>query len=265
MAGTLVLAAAACSDDGGSGSSGAGGAGGTGGGSGSGSAAPLTGTNWVLSSATDLGVALEGVTVSARFDRAEVTGQGGCNTYRARYERDGSSMRIGPDIATTLIGCDGPEANVERMYLQRLPRVRSYAIAGPRLTLRDGDGDPLLVYEASGVENLDGAWIVTGYYSGDAIRSPVLDTELTAEFAADRISGNGGCNQFSGELQTSADDILISSLLSTQRACEDPEIERQEADYLAALELASTFRVTGDRLELFRADGGFAVTFTRSA
>jgi heat shock protein HslJ len=262
----LAVTAAACSDDGSGGGGGNGHGGADGGGSsGSGSAAPLTGTNWVLSPETDLGVTLEGVTVSARFDRTEVSGEGGCNTYRAPYTLDGSSMRIGPDIATTLIGCDGPEASVERVYLRRLPQVRSYVIVRSRLTLRDDDGDPLLVYEASGVEHLDGEWIVTGYYTGDAVQSPLAGTELTAAFDGAQVSGTTGCNSFGGSVETSADDIAIGPLTQTLIGCPSAAIQQQETDYLAALELASTFLVTGDRLELFRADGGFAVTFIRAA
>ena len=37
----------------------------------------------------------------------------------------------------------------------------------------------------------------------------------------------------------------------------------QAGCYFAALELATTYLVTGDRLDLFRADGGFAATFDR--
>jgi heat shock protein HslJ len=173
-------------------------------------------------------------------------------------------MTIGPDIATTLIGCDGPQASVERVYLQRLPRVRSYAIAGDRLTLRNGDGDALLVYEASGVENLEGEWIATSYYTGTAIQSVIGGTELTAEFDGGQVNGNAGCNTFGGPVETSGDDITIGPLQQTLRLCADPAQQEQEDHYLAALQLASTFRVTGDRLDLYRADGGFAATFIRA-
>lgn len=253
---TFALAGAACSDDGDGRDAGAR--------SSNAPAVPLVGTNWVLTTATEPRRAPEGVTVSAVFDTRTVSGQSGCNTYRAPYERAASSLTIGPDIATTLIECDGPQATVERAYLERLPQVQSYVINGERLSLLDRDGNTLLVYRASGADDLVGTWMVTSYYSGDALRSPIVGTELTAQFETRRVSGNAGCNQFGGDVETDGEEIAISSLIRTQRACADAAEQQQEDDYLAALELASTFRVTGDRLDLHRPDGGFAVTFTRA-
>ena len=47
-------------------------------------------------------------------------------------------------------------------------------------------------------------------------------------------------------------------------ACTDAAVSTQEQQYLQALELAKTFEVVGDRLSLFRADGGYAVVFERA-
>ncbi len=59
------------------------------------------------------------------------------------------------------------------------------------------------------------------------------------------------------------DTIKLGPFRSTLKACTDPALATQEQKYLAALELATTFQVTGPRLELFRADGGIAATFER--
>ena len=142
--------------------------------------------------------------------------------------------------------------------------MRSYAISGDRLTLRDDDGGALLVYEASGATELEGAWVVTSYYTGNAVQSVLGDTELTAEFTDGQVSGNAGCNSFGGAVETSGDDITIGPLQQTLRLCADPEVQQQEDHYLAALDLASTFLVTGDRLDLYRPDGGIAATFVRA-
>jgi heat shock protein HslJ len=105
---------------------------------------------------------------------------------------------------------------------------------------------------------------VTGYYSGTAIESPRPGSALDAEFTADAISGNGGCNRFNGPFTTDGDTITIGPLASTLMACTDDALNQQEQRYTAALEAAKTFSLAGDRLELFREDGGIAVTFVKA-
>jgi heat shock protein HslJ len=259
----VALVAVACSDDGGNDSAN---------GSATGSAtasttastkrASLAGTNWVLTDAS-LGVPLGDVTVTAQFTSDAVSGDGGCNTYRAPITTNGSSITIGPNVASTLMLCTGPADAVETAYLRVLPKVRSFAIDGKTLSLRNGNDTTVLEYEASGgADDLAGEWTVTSYYTGDAIQSVVGGVELTADFDATTVSGNGGCNQFNGPVKITTSTIAIGPLASTLIGCE-PTIATQEQQYLAALELASTYTVSSDRLDLFRADGGFAATMQR--
>ncbi|MET0628716.1 MAG: META domain-containing protein [Acidimicrobiia bacterium] len=255
----VALVAVACSDDGGSDSTKGSTSDST---KNSAKNASLAGTNWVLTDAS-LGTPLGDVTVTAQFTSDAVSGDGGCNTYRAPIATDGSSITIGPNIASTLMLCTGPAGSVETAYLRVLPKVRTFAIDGKTLSLRNGKGTTVLEYEASGgADDLEGEWTVTSYYTGDAIQSVVGGVELTADFDATTVSGNGGCNQFSGPVKIATSTIAIGPLVSTLIGCEGA-IGTQEGQYLAALELASTYTVSGDRLDLFRADGGFAVTLQR--
>ena len=47
-------------------------------------------------------------------------------------------------------------------------------------------------------------------------------------------------------------------------ACTSEELSKQETDFLAALELATSFLVTGDRLDLLRDGGTIAVTLQKA-
>jgi heat shock protein HslJ len=256
LVGVLVAMVAACSSDDGDPSSTS-----TSRSSGGGS---LAGTQWVLSDSAALPT--QGVSVTAEFTAGRVSGTSGCNTYRAPYETDGSSLTIGPDIAATQKACPPPASTVEDAYLARLPEVQEYAIDGSTLRLLDADGNDLLTYkETDGDAAILGSWTVTGYYTGDAIQGVMGDTPLTADFEGLTVSGDGGCNGFNGPFETGRDTISIGPLQSTLRACEDPELQTQEQQYFAALELAERFRVTGDRLELLRPDDLIAVTFERTA
>ena len=226
----------------------------------------LEGTNWVLSESTDLGVSLDGVTVSARFQDGTVAGTSGCNSYTGPYEVDGEDLTIGPEVASTQMACEDPQAAVEQAYLAALPEVASFAIADETLTLSNGDGDALLVFDASvGADAIVGSWTVTSYYAGDAILSVTGDATLTADFADDgSVSGNAGCNNYNGPYEIDGDSITIGPLAGTKMACTSEELSKQEADFLAALELATTFIVTGDRLDLLRDGGTIAATLQKA-
>ncbi|HEX5586153.1 MAG TPA: META domain-containing protein [Acidimicrobiia bacterium] len=224
--------------------------------------ASLDGTNWVLTSGS-LTVPLGDVTVTAQFTKDAVSGDSGCNAYGAPITVDGSSITIGPNITSTLAACVGAEDSVETAYLSVLPKVRSFASSGKTLELRNANGDRLLRYRASGgADDVEGTWTVTSYYTGNAIESVVGGVELTAVFDAKSVSGSGGCNNFNGPVKITTSTIAIGPLASTLIGCSEP-IATQEQQYLAALQLASTYAVSGDRLDLFRADGGFAVTLQR--
>jgi heat shock protein HslJ len=202
------------------------------------------------------------VTVTALFDGKTLSGESGCNAYHAPYTVHGRSMTIGKNVATTLRACPPGPTAVERSYLQRLRRVTTFRISGKTLSLSGRANRVLLTYRASvGAEAVVGRWEVTGYYTGTAISSVVPNSTITAEFDGTTISGDGGCNMYSGPYQVSGSTISIGPLNSTLRACADEAVNTQERQYLTALELASSFSVAGSRLDLLRDDGGIAVSF----
>ena len=81
---------------------------------------------------------------------------------------------------------------------------------------------------------------------GDNIPEP----HLLLHPADTRASGSTGCNGFSGSYQLSGDSLRFGNLLSTLRACVDPELNRQERAFLDALGATRTLRITGDTLAL---------------
>jgi heat shock protein HslJ len=224
----------------------------------------LAGTHWILGPDTVLGVPATGITLTAAFDDRRLTGNSGCNSYNASYETNGDKLTIGP-VAGTKMACGPAPTAVEQAYLARLELVASYGIDGGALTLFGPARAALLVYEPStGSEAIIGNWTAINYFSGSAVQSVANGSKPTAGFTAEEVSGDGGCNTFTGPVDVTATTIVMGPFASTLRACADPALQDQEAAYLAALELARTYRVTGDRLELLRAGGGIAATFERS-
>jgi heat shock protein HslJ len=228
---------------------------------------PLRATNWVLTDRVSLGTPLHDVAVNAIFGSERVEGSSGCNGYSSSYTTDGSRMRITNDGVSTLIACGGAAGKVEPKYLDALTRVRRWRITGTTLTLSTRAGRRLLVYRAStGTQALRGDWKVTALYTGNAISSPVPGSSLDLAFTTKQVSGDSGCNTYSGPFEVSGTDaITIGPLASTLRACVDQAVGTQEQQYLAALGLAETYQVTGNRLTLFREGGTIAVTATRTS
>ena len=248
----FVVGAAACGSSGGS----------SGGASG---AASLDGTDWVLTSMTPAVPGLSRVTVTAKFADGSLSGHSGCNTYRTSFTQQGDSLTLGKNIASTQVACPSALSAIEQAYLTRLAKVASFSRSGSTLTLQDSDGNALLVYRSAptGSGAIAGDWNVTSFYTGTAISSPTGTQPLTAKFATDTVSGNSGCNNFNGPANVDGTSITIGPLASTMMACADPAIDQQAQQYTHALELAKTFEVVGNRLSLFRADGGYAAIFER--
>lgn len=88
---------------------------------------------------------------------------------------------------------------------------------------------------------------------GDA-REPHL---IFARDSVDRVGGATGCNSMGGRYEADGERIRFSDLFSTKMACVEEERMRQETRFVAALERANRYSITGDTLTL--SEGGTVV------
>ena len=92
--------------------------------------------------------------------------------------------------------------------------------------------------------------------------APPEGVEATLKFDGSTVSGNSGCNTYSGEATFDEDVVDISDqLTSTMMACE-PAVGEFEAAFLAMLADASIFAVDGDTLTLSNDSDTVLATFT---
>lgn len=119
--------------------------------------------------------------------------------------------------------------------------------------------------------------LATGCAASPASRAPVADLSgtrwtvvavdgsapqrgeepLSVEFGVDgRVSGNSGCNRYSGPYIRDADTLRIGELLSTRRACADNARQRLEARVLAILQGDTALRRERDDRISLRREGG---------
>lgn len=109
-------------------------------------------------------------------------------------------------------------------------------------------------------------WLLLSYLNADGKMTDVLaDSEATAEFGPDgQLSGSTGCNRYFASYTVDGEKLTIGQGGSTMMACEPTELMQQEADFLAALQNAATFTITGDQLEIRDANNGAVALFQPS-
>ena len=98
---------------------------------------------------------------------------------------------------------------------------------------------------------MDVVWVL------DAYRLDIDDDELTQTMAdvkvvmifdgTDRVSGNGGCNNYTGRYVTDGLAIIIKNILPTLILCEQPDgLMDQEDIFLEQLDRVSYYRIVAN-------------------
>ena len=96
------------------------------------------------------------------------------------------------------------------------------------------------------------SWTLSSFAPG---RVPLPNTSITLAFdGAGAVSGNSGCNSYSGAYTINGTSLSIGPLISTQMACEQ-DVMDQEQLYLASLQGAASFDLPGGQLVIFDASG----------
>ncbi|HEY4011097.1 MAG TPA: META domain-containing protein [Acidobacteriaceae bacterium] len=88
------------------------------------------------------------------------------------------------------------------------------------------------------------------------VREPFLELDP----ATHRMSGTGGCNQFTGSYELEGDHLRFSQTAATRMACAGG-MDTDDA-LLKALDNTREWKVSGHRLSLLDADGRVVARFT---
>ncbi len=113
---------------------------------------PLVGTTWKLSSiaAGDAVMSVvSGTQITAALAADEtLSGSAGCNSFSGTYTLAGDRLSFSP-LATTKMACAGYVMTQERVFLDAMGEVASFAIEGTQLTMLDRSGAMLLGFEGT--------------------------------------------------------------------------------------------------------------------
>ena len=196
----------------------------------------------------------------------KLSGTGGCNQYNAEYTTTASNGITITQPITTLMACAEPVMQQETQYLSLLPQATKYEISGDQLTMYNSAGTKILIYKKHVPVPLTGTWNLFNYNNGKgAIQSVMIGSTTNAVFGSNwKLSGTGGCNQYSAEYTTTASNgITITQPTSTMMACAEP-VMQQETQYLSLLPTASKYEISGDQLTMFNS-GGTKILIYKSA
>lgn len=189
--------------------------------------------------------------------------QADCNTGSAGYTLNGSSLMF-TAAAVSLVAC--PPGSLDTVFLRDLSQVASFDLNGGELTLHLATNAGAMTFSAMAPPTLTGVtWRVTGVNNGrGGVVSVVSGTQPSAVFGEDgRVSGDTGCNTFTGTYMIAGDGISFGQLATTRRACLSDDANAQEQQLLAALEATTRYELFGDRLTLRDAAGATQVTLVR--
>ena len=101
-------------------------------------------------------------------------------------------------------------------------------------------------------------WTLSSYGEVNNSKSVLADTEITATFDKGKgeVSGSGGCNTYFASYEIDGNNLSISNLAWTERACLSPEgIMEQEQEFLSLLGEATSFQADDTSLTIACSNG----------
>lgn len=118
-----------------------------------------------------------------------------------------------------------------------------------------GDGEQINGQQRETMEMTGTNWIlVYTVVGGDATVPVPASARVSFTIAEGRVSGNSGCNRFSGPVTLEGDSINFGPLASTRMACAE-ELMRLEEAVLDLLGKATRFTASDGELRLYNAEG----------
>jgi heat shock protein HslJ len=109
--------------------------------------------------------------------------------------------------------------------------------------------------------SVSGNWILAKLNNNPINRMVVLP-QMMINTSDMRISGNNGCNNYSGGITLITENkLILGQLMSTKKACLSKNIE---TEFMHALSKSETFKIETNTLSFFDNNGNEILTFIKS-
>ncbi|HEY6737919.1 MAG TPA: META domain-containing protein [Actinopolymorphaceae bacterium] len=229
-----------------------------------GETADLGGRTYLSTKASDDGRArglVPGTRISLTFTKDDrLIAHAGCNTMTGPVSIADGRLVLGAEgLAVTEMGCDA-ERHAQDEWLSRLLTSK------PSVEARD---DSLAVEsESTRVELVDREvvdpdrpvegtrWTLTTVIEQETASStPTGEDQVFVEFGRGRVTGSDGCNRFTGKAVVGDRSIELGSIVSTEKACVDPQAARVQRHVNEVLTGEVDYEVEARTLTLHGANG----------
>jgi heat shock protein HslJ len=189
---------------------------------------PLTDVHWSIDSVTVDGrktPAPAGAGLEINSDGRAGAGSG-CNSIGADVTVEGHTVAVG-ETQSTKKACPVKTAAFERAFSSAFAGKLTAEIDGERLTLTGRDGDAIALTPERAAPLTGTKWTVNSLVAGDTVTSLPKGTSGKAYFTFGkdgRVSGNLGCNSFSGSARAAGSTLTFGRLASTRKLCPGPQM-----------------------------------------
>ena len=107
----------------------------------------LSGTKWRLTHLASQPVLTE-TEVTLNLESGALGGNDGCNSYGGSYTIDGSTIKVGTDIISTMMYCNEQIQTQTNAFYQALLDAATYNLTGGKLSLMDSSGTVLAEFDS---------------------------------------------------------------------------------------------------------------------
>lgn len=191
-------------------------------------------------------------------DDGRLLATAGCNSTNGPVQLDDGRL-VSTDLAMTEMGCE-PEVMASDQWLGDL------LAAEPEWELSDDDGTLVLTAGELVVTMVDRdvlqppaelggtRWEINTLIDGELASSMPAGTAAFLVIEGDTISGNAGCNDFSGSVAVDGDTLTFGEITTTDKSC-GPDVTQVEEIVHAVLGGEVQFSIDGQQLSLTAESG----------
>ncbi|MCA9922635.1 MAG: META domain-containing protein [Anaerolineales bacterium] len=226
--------------------------------------AALADTSWILVGFGPVDAPttpIPGSEITAVFTADKLTGTSGCNQYSSPYTIDGSAVQIS-ELAATSMDCPSLLLAQEAQFMAALAQATGFSLTENRLIIETAV-TPLIFSPLEPVPLENTPWQLTGIAQDGVMISTGLDVMITAVFANGELSGNAGCNHYTGTYTLDDEALAIPDTAHEEAFC-DEERSRQETQFLTALNTVTRYTIDQNSLTLQDTAGSTLLTFTKA-
>ncbi len=222
----------------------------------------LDGSVWDLQSLDGANLSANGITM--QLADGTISGSDGCNRYSSGYELANGKLAINGPFISTMMACPDADMELSGKYLQALESAGAVSLADGTLTIQTDQGELIFkAPESAGIENTK--WVLNSTRTELGVVSMAIDEKIFFIISDSTASGDGGCNGFGANVTIDGLQINFSEIISTEMYCEGDGVSDREAEFLAVLENAASYKVLRQTLTFSDADGETIATFQASS